>query len=337
MITTYIDHPLRERNSFHVEEQAARIIEFDAAADLDSIFAEGNAPVKWAVLGGGNNILFTKQYDGTLIHPIGKRIERLNDDSESVRVRVDAGVEWDDFVQWCVERDLWGAENLSLIPGSVGAAPVQNIGAYGAEAKDIIHTVHYFDTQLREHLSLSNEECRFGYRDSIFKGELRGRAIITAVDFTLSTVASPSLRYGDVQQQVEERGGATLKNIREAVCSIRQTKLPDTNVLGNAGSFFKNPIVPCAVAEELKAKHENMPIYPTADEAFRKLAAGWLIDQSGLKGYRMGNVGVHDRQALVLVNHGGATGGEVMALARYVQEQVKEKFGIEIETEVNIW
>lgn len=337
MITTYIDHPLRERNSFHVEEQAARIIEFDAAADLDSIFAEGNAPVKWAVLGGGNNILFTKQYDGTLIHPIGKRIERLNDDSESVRVRVDAGVEWDDFVQWCVERDLWGAENLSLIPGSVGAAPVQNIGAYGAEAKDIIHTVHYFDTLQREHLSLSNEECRFGYRDSIFKGELRGRAIITAVDFTLSTVASPSLRYGDVQQQVEERGGATLKNIREAVCSIRQTKLPDTNVLGNAGSFFKNPIVPCAVAEELKEKYENMPIYPTADEAFRKLAAGWLIDQSGLKGYRMGNVGVHDRQALVLVNHGGATGGEVMALARYVQEQVKEKFGIEIETEVNIW
>jgi UDP-N-acetylmuramate dehydrogenase len=337
MITTYIDHPLRERNSFHVEEQAARIIEFDAAADLDSIFAEGNALEKWAVLGGGNNILFTKQYDGTLIHPIGKRIERLNDDSESVRVRVDAGVEWDDFVQWCVERDLWGAENLSLIPGSVGAAPVQNIGAYGAEAKDIIHTVHYFDTLQREHLSLSNEECRFGYRDSIFKGELRGRAIITAVDFTLSTVASPSLRYGDVQQQVEERGGATLKNIREAVCSIRQTKLPDTNVLGNAGSFFKNPIVPCAVAEELKAKYENMPIYPTADEAFRKLAAGWLIDQSGLKGYRMGNVGVHDRQALVLVNHGGATGGEVMALARYVQEQVKEKFGIEIETEVNIW
>lgn len=337
MITTYIDHPLRERNSFHVEEQAARIIEFDAAADLDSIFAEGNAPVKWAVLGGGNNILFTKQYDGTLIHPIGKRIERLNDDSESVRVRVDAGVEWDDFVQWCVERNLWGAENLSLIPGSVGAAPVQNIGAYGAEAKDIIHTVHYFDTLQREHLSLSNEECRFGYRDSIFKGELRGRAIITAVDFTLSTVASPSLRYGDVQQQVEERGGATLKNIREAVCSIRQTKLPDTNVLGNAGSFFKNPIVPCAVAEELKAKYENMPIYPTSDEAFRKLAAGWLIDQSGLKGYRMGNVGVHDRQALVLVNHGGATGGEVMALARYVQEQVKEKFGIEIETEVNIW
>ena len=337
MITTYIDHPLRERNSFHVEEQAARIIEFDAAADLDSIFAEGNAPVKWAVLGGGNNILFTTQYDGTLIHPIGKRIERLNDDSESACVRVDAGVEWDDFVQWCVERDLWGAENLSLIPGSVGAAPVQNIGAYGAEAKDIIHTVHYFDTQLREHLSLSNEECRFGYRDSIFKGELRGRAIITAVDFTLSTVASPSLRYGDVQQQVEERGGATLKNIREAVCSIRQTKLPDTNVLGNAGSFFKNPIVPCAVAEELKEKYENMPIYPTADEAFRKLAAGWLIDQSGLKGYRMGNVGVHDRQALVLVNHGGATGGEVMALARYVQEQVKDKFGIEIETEVNIW
>ena len=335
MITTYIDHPLRERNSFHVEEQAARIIEFDAAADLDSIFAEGNAPEKWAVLGGGNNILFTKQYDGTLIHPIGKRIERLNDDSESVRVRVDAGVEWDDFVQWCVERDLWGAENLSLIPGSVGAAPVQNIGAYGAEAKDIIHTVHYFDTQLREHLSLSNEECRFGYRDSIFKGELRGRAIITAVDFTLSTVASPSLRYGDVQQQVEERGGATLKNIREAVCSIRQTKLPDTNVLGNAGSFFKNPIVNKEVSERLKAEYDTMPIYPVSEHKC-KLAAGWLIDQAGLKGYRKGNVGVHERQALVLVNFGGATGAEVIALSEEVRERVFAKFGINIDPEVNI-
>lgn len=337
MITTYIDHPLRDLNSFHVEERAARIIEFDRKEDLDEIFAEGNAPEKWAVLGGGNNILFTQHYDGTLIHPTGKGIERLQDGSASARVRVDAGVEWDDFVQWCVERELWGAENLSLIPGSVGAAPVQNIGAYGTEARDIIDQVHYFDTLQRKHLTLSNEECRFGYRDSIFKGELRGRAIITAVDFTLSTTASPSLRYGDVQQQVEERGGATLRNIREAVCSIRQTKLPDTSVLGNAGSFFKNPIVPCAVAESLQQENEGMPIYPASDGSLRKLAAGWLIDKAGLKGLRMGKVGVHDRQALVLVNHGGATGGEVMALARYVQAKVKEKFGIEIETEVNIW
>ena len=337
MITTYINHPLRERNSFHVEEQAARIIEFDCKEDLNEIFAEGNVLKKWAVLGGGNNILFTQNYDGTLIHPTGKRIELLHEGSSYALVRVDAGVEWDDFVQWCVDRNLWGAENLSLIPGSVGAAPVQNIGAYGAEARGIIDNVHFFDTQLREHLTLSNEECRFGYRDSIFKGELRGRGIITAVDFRLSTTQAPHLEYGDLQREVEARGGATLKNIREAVCSIRQYKLPDTNILGNAGSFFKNPIVPCAVAERLQQEYEGMPIYPASDDSLRKLAAGWLIDKAGLKGYRTGNVGVHDRQALVLVNHGGATGSEVIALAKYVQKLVKEKFGVEIEAEVNIW
>ena len=336
MITTYTDHPLRERNSFHVEEQAARIIEFDAAADLDAIFAAGSEPQEWMVIGGGNNILFTRRFDGTLIHPVGKKITVKCEDDNTLLVEAEAGVDWDEFVRWTVERGAWGAENLSLIPGTVGAAPVQNIGAYGAEAKDIISVVHYYDVLLREYRSLTKEECRFAYRDSIFKGELRGRAIITSVEFRLGKSAKPLLHYGSLQADVEARGGVTLKNIREVVCLTRQSKLPDTNVLGNAGSFFKNPIVPCAVAEELQAKYENMPIYPTSDDAHRKLAAGWLIDQSGLKGYRTGNVGVHDRQALVLVNHGGATGGEVMALARYVQAQVKEKFGIEIEPEVNI-
>ena len=336
MIKQYIDFPLRELNSFHVEERAARIIEFDEDNDLDKIFSEPNRPTEWYVLGGGNNILFTQRYNGTLIHPTGCGITIIDEDDDSVTIEAEAAVEWDDLVEECVERGLWGAENLSLIPGSVGASPVQNIGAYGAEAKDIISRVHYFDTEECRHLSLSGEECQFAYRDSIFKRELKGRAIITSVEFKLSKHPAPNLGYGDLAAETEARGGATLINIREAVCDIRRRKLPDTSKIGNAGSFFKNPIVKEAVAERLKSEYEDMPLYPTADPTKRKLAAGWLIDQSGLKGYRTGNVGVHDRQALVLVNHGGATGEEVMALARYVQQTVAAKFGIDIEAEVNV-
>ncbi len=336
MIKRYFDHPLRDLNSFHVEERADCIIEFDRKEELDEIFAEGQEPKNWYVLGGGNNILFTKCYEGTLIHPAGRAITVLNEDAEQLTVEVEAAVEWDDFVAWCVERELWGAENLSLIPGNVGASPVQNIGAYGSEAKDVISKVHFYDVAERKHCTLSNEECHFAYRDSIFKRELRGRAIITSVEFSLRKVANPNLGYGDLARETEARGGATLKNIREAVCAIRRNKLPDTAVLGNAGSFFKNPIVEKDIAEALMAKYENMPHYPAADPDKRKLAAGWLIDQAGLKGYRSGNVGVHDRQALVLVNHGGATGGEVMALAHHVQQCVAEKFGVEIEAEVNV-
>lgn len=336
MIKKYFDHPLCDLNSFHVEEQADCIITFEEKEELEEIFAEGNTPKQWYVLGGGNNILFTKRYAGTLIHPVGKSIIPLEQDDKYLWVEAEAGVDWDEFVAWCVEHELWGAENLSLIPGTVGASPVQNIGAYGAEAKDIIEKVNYFDTAECRHLTLNREECHFAYRDSIFKRELRGRAIITSVIFRLSKQPQPNLGYGDLCREVEERGGATLRNIREAVCAIRRSKLPDTAVLGNAGSFFKNPIVECSVAEELKALHDGMPIYPAADASKRKLAAGWLIDKAGLKGYRQGCVGVHDRQALVLVNHGGATGCQVIELARYVQQSVAEKFGVEIEAEVNI-
>ena len=336
MIRKYFDHPLRDLNSFHVEERADCIIEFDRREDLDEIFAEGSTPENWYVLGGGNNILFTKRFEGTLLHPAGCNITVLTENAEQLTVEVESAVEWDDFVAWCVERELWGAENLSLIPGNVGASPVQNIGAYGAEAKDVISRVHYFDTVERKHCTLTNEECHFAYRDSIFKRELRGRAIITSVEFCLSKLPKVNLGYGDLARETEARGGATLKNIREAVCAIRRSKLPDTAVLGNAGSFFKNPIVDAEVAEALMAKYENMPNYPAANPEKRKLAAGWLIDQAGMKGYRTGNVGVHDRQALVLVNHGGATGGEVMSLAHHVQQCVAEKFGVEIEAEVNV-
>ena len=336
MIREFINHDIRDLNSFHVEQKCSRLITFERAEELDEIFADRASLGEWYTLGGGNNILFTKDFQGTLIHPTGKGIAIVGEDETSLTIEVQAGQEWDDMVAWCVEHELWGAENLSLIPGSVGASPVQNIGAYGAEAKDIISRVHLFDTTECRHLSLSCKECRFAYRDSIFKQGLRGKTIITSVEFTLSKIAQPNLHYGDVCQKVEELGGPTLKNIRQAICSIRNAKLPDTKVLGNAGSFFKNPIVEKGVADAMKAEHPEMPLYPAAVAEKSKLAAGWLIDQAGMKGYRNGKVGVHDRQALVFVNYGGASGGEVIELSREVQRRVKECFGIEIEPEVNI-
>lgn len=332
----YNDINLANRNSFGVVESAAVLVEFDCVEELRDYFAE-HKPEKWYVLGAGNNTLFTQYYDGVLFTPVGRSRTILADDGECVDVRVEAAHDWDEFVAWSVSEGLWGVENLSAIPSSVGAAPVQNIGAYGAEAKDAITVVEYFDTEKLEVVRLANADCHFAYRESVFKQELKGRAIILAVEFRLSRVANPNLGYGDVIKEVEARGGATLDNIREAICSIRGSKLPDPKVLGNAGSFFKNPIVGCEVAERLLVQYPDMPRYAVSgDDAKVKLAAGWLIDKAGLKGYRCGNVGVHDRQALVLVNHGGATGGEVIHLAEYVCQRVKDSFGVEISPEVNI-
>ena len=334
MIREFHQISLRTRNSFGVDQQAARLVEFETPEDLRTLFAAG-IPEKWTVLAGGNNILFTRDYDGVLLTPVARGITLLSDDGDEVRVRADAGVEWDDLVEWAVGRGLWGIENLSLIPGKAGAAPVQNIGAYGCEAKDAIRRVEMYCVETGAMLTLDAAHCGFGYRESVFKHDLKGRVIITAVEIALTHTPRPRLGYGDVEREVEARGGATLRNIREAICAIRRAKLPDPAVLGNAGSFFKNPVVGAAAAERLLAEYPDMPHYP-APEGRVKLAAGWLIDRAGMKGSRKGAVGVHERQALVLVNHGGATGGEVIAFAPEVQEQVREKFGIEIDTEVNI-
>lgn len=332
----YNDVNLHNRNSFGVHHTAKTLVEFDCVDDLRSYFAECR-PTKWYVLGAGNNTLFTQDYDGVLLTPVCRNRTILSDDGTTVVVRVDAGASWDEFVEWCVEQELWGAENLSLIPSSVGAAPVQNIGAYGAEIKDVISCVEYFDTESLEVVRLACEECGFAYRHSIFKQELRSRAIIMAVEFRLSRVANPRLGYGDVVREVEARGGATLQNIRRAICDIRSSKLPDPKELGNAGSFFKNPIVEREFADKLLVEHPGMPIYPLADDASHvKLAAGWLIDQSGLKGYREFGVGVHDKQALVLVNYGNATGGDILHFAHFVSSVVEHKFGVVITPEVNI-
>lgn len=335
MIRYYQNIDISERNSFHVRQTAKHLVEFDHAEELPEIFAKYQ-PESWYVLSGGNNILFTQDVDALLITPCDRSITVIGESDTAVRVKVGAGVEWDDLVAWSVERNLWGIENLSLIPGKAGAAPVQNIGAYGVEAKDAIKSVDMYFVEGNNFITLAAEHCGFGYRESVFKHSLKGRVIITAIEIELSKVANPRLGYGDVVREVEARGGATLANIRDAICSIRRSKLPDTAVLGNAGSFFKNPIVEREVAERLLAEYPEMPHYPAAEEGKVKLAAGWLIDKSGLKGYHEGNVGVHERQALVLVNLGGATGGEVIAFAHKVVATVKEKFGIEISPEVNV-
>jgi UDP-N-acetylmuramate dehydrogenase len=312
------------------------VAEFDRAEELSELF-DRHIHGEWMALGGGNNILFTQDVERALVVPCDNRIEIVHENEEEVLVRAGAGVEWDDLVAWSVNHQLWGIVNLSLIPGKVGAAPVQNIGAYGAEAKDCIVNVEMYFPEQGNFITLAAEHCNFAYRESVFKHSLKGRVIITAVEFMLSKQAQPKLGYGDVTAKVEELGGVSLKNIRDAICSIRRYKLPDTAVTGNAGSFFKNPIVPTAVAEALAAQYPDMPRYGTSDPHSTKLAAGWLIDQCGLKGYSEGNVGVHHRQALVLINTtGNATGSEVIAFARKVQSAVKEKFGIEIDTEVNI-
>ncbi|MEG0498564.1 MAG: UDP-N-acetylmuramate dehydrogenase [Alistipes sp.] len=336
MIQEFHNISLRDRNSFHVEQCATRLVEFDTEEDLQELFAH-HAPEKWMVLGGGNNILFTHDVTQTLLVPRAGEIQIVGEDPESVHIEVAAGVEWDDLVEWAVAHELWGIENLSLIPGKVGAAPVQNIGAYGSEAKDAIESVRMFCPETNNMLVIDAAHCDFGYRESIFKHTLRGRIIITAVRFRLSHTPQPRLGYGDLMREVEARGGATLQHIREAVCAIRRAKLPDPAVQGNAGSFFKNPVVEIAKAEALRERYPDMPSYPVPNRpTCVKLAAGWLIDQAGLKGHIAGKVGVHPHQALVLVNMGGATGGEVIAFAHTVQQRVQEMFGVEIDTEVNI-
>ena len=274
MIREFHQISLRGRNSFGVDQRAARLVEFETAEDLRTFFAAG-IPGRWTVLAGGNNILFTEDYDGVLLTPVARQIALLSDDGDEVRLRAEAGVEWDDLVEWAVERGLWGIENLSLIPGKAGSAPVQNIGAYGCEAKDAIRRVEMYCVETGNLLTLDAAHCGFGYRESVFKHDLKGRVIITAIEIRLSHTPRPKLGYGDVEREVEARGGATLRNIREAICSIRRAKLPDPAVLGNAGSFFKNPVVEAPAAERLLAEYPDMPHYP-APEGRVKLAAGWL-------------------------------------------------------------
>jgi UDP-N-acetylmuramate dehydrogenase len=285
------------------------------------------------VLGGGSNVFFADDYAGLVLRPQITGIEVVGEDAASVSLKVGAGVAWDDFVAYAVAQGLGGVENLSAIPGTAGAAPVQNIGAYGAEAKDAITTVSGLFIDSLEPFELGAAQCGFAYRDSIFKHQLRNKTVITSVVFRLAKQPVFRLDYANLRDEAAKYGELSLANIRRAVINIRADKLPDPKVLGNAGSFFKNPSVDDATVQALMQQYPAMPAYPSGETGKSKLSAGWLIEQCGLKGYREGNVGVHSRQALVLVNFGNGSAAELIRLAQRVQDTVKTKFGVAIEQE----
>lgn len=287
------------------------------------------------VVGGGSNILLTGDFHGAIIRPLIGGVEVRLSDREHTYVSVGAGVVWDDFVRWAVENGLYGVENLSGIPGHVGACPVQNIGAYGVEAKDVILNVEGVWADKPGMFDLDAGECAFGYRDSVFKHAMRGRGVITHVTFRLNNTPAYKLDYGAIRQQMEADGlDVTAANVRTAIMRIRDSKLPDPKAQGNAGSFFKNPEVEPSVADEIRADWPDMPTFATATGKV-KIPAGWLIEKSGMKGQSLGPAAVHDKQALVIVNKGGATGDDIIAMCEAVKSRVRETFGIELTAEVN--
>jgi len=336
MIEIKENYSLKKYNTFGFDVKSAYFSNFSTLEDLkELLLIQKNKKLPLIVLGGGSNILFTGDFNGLVIQPTIKGIEIISESNEYVDLRVGAGEDWDEFVGHCVNNSWSGVENLSLIPGFVGTCPIQNIGAYGVEVKDTIIKVETIETEtLKEHLFL-NAECNFGYRDSIFKRELKGKHIITHVHFRLKKNAEFILNYGNLNDELQKYGSVDLKNIRQAVIDIRNSKLPKPEEIGNAGSFFKNPEVEMAVYEKIKQNYPMIPCYPQGKNRV-KVPAGWLIEQAGWKGKNIGNAGVHCKQALVLVNVGNATGNEVLHLAKEIQKSVNQKFGIQLEMEVNI-
>ena len=337
MFTRQHDYPLAPHTTFGLPARAAHYIELTDSGDLPEICRLPEfdaATVCW--LGGGSNVLFMQDFPSLVVRMATRGIRELERTPDSVLLEAQAGENWHGFVQSSLHMGLGGLENLSLIPGTVGASPVQNIGAYGVEVKDRIHSVRCFDVQTQEWRELSNAECRFAYRDSIFKHEEgRQRYVITSVVFRLDTQFVPNVKYGDLAQVLAEQcdGRApTAQDVAQAVCAIRRSKLPDPAVLGNVGSFYKNPLVDAAHAQTLLAQYPQMPHYPQPDGRV-KLAAGWLIDQCGLKGKTIGGAAVHDKQALVLVNKNRATAADVRALSDEICRIVAQRFAVDLQPE----
>lgn len=329
---------LRPYNTFGIAANAAFFTEINSTDDIIEAYRDGTTQLlKKLVLGGGSNVLLTGNFNGLVLRINLKGINIIREDASYVWVKAGAGEKWHELVMWCIERNLAGIENLSLIPGNVGAAPMQNIGAYGVELKDTFDELQAFNTNDFKIEEFANDDCQFGYRESIFKRYLKGQYIITAVTLKLSKHPKFNISYGAIEQELNKMGveELSIKAISQAVINIRQSKLPDPAVLGNAGSFFKNPEIDAAVFEELKIKFPAMVGYPSS-AGMMKVAAGWLIEQCGWKGKRVGNTGSHKDQALVLVNYGQATGDEVYTLALEIKKSVAEKFGIAIEPEVNV-
>ncbi|HQL70452.1 MAG TPA: UDP-N-acetylmuramate dehydrogenase [Bacteroidales bacterium] len=326
---------LKEFNTFGVDAKAAKFFSFIDEDDLAEFIGSGLSQENVFVLGGGSNVLFAGNFEGLIIHPVNKGIRVLDETEVCTVVEVAAGEVWDDFVNWAVEKRLYGIENLSAIPGSVGAVPVQNIGAYGDEVRNVIKLVKGIEIATGKPVSYLNYECRFGYRDSIFKNELKSKVVITSVIFSLSKIKNLNLNYADLVNYFGNNCNPELSEVREAVCKIRDSKLPDYKLIGNAGSFFKNPVVLKTELEDILCKFPEVRYFDYTTH-FVKLAAGWLIDQCGFKGFQKGRAGVHKNQALVLINLGGAEGKEIISLADEVRQKVKDKFGVELEYEVNI-
>jgi UDP-N-acetylmuramate dehydrogenase len=333
------DVPLHDWNTFHLDARAVCLATVHHAAVLPALLAEPALQgLPLMVLGAGSNVLFaTERFDGCLIHLQCHSARILGDDGEHALVHVDAGFEWDGLVDWTLDQGLQGLENLALIPGQTGAAPIQNIGAYGVEVGKFIVAVHVYDRHAGAFDQLTAERCGFGYRDSVFKRE-RDRRIVTAIELRLPKAGATNLSYGGLAEELAAMGGleSTPRNVAAAVRRIRRRKLPDPAVAGNAGSFFKNPVVTRAVAVELQARFEGAPVFPTSTDAERKLSAAWLIEQAGWRGFRDGDAAVSAQHALVLVNLGQATGPQLLALARRVAASVQAKFGVTLEPEPRI-
>ena len=327
---------LKKHNTFGINAKAKFFTEFDSVLELKDIL---NSNIyknnKTFIIGGGSNILLTQDYDGLIMQNRIIGICILEDNENNIIVEVGGGVNWHEFVIWSVSQNLSGIENLALIPGTVGASPIQNIGAYGMEVKETIHKVIAIEIATQEIKIFSNDDCNFEYRNSIFKEELKNKFIITKVEFKLSKTPVNNTTYGTIEKELKTlRLKSNPKNIAKAVINIRNRKLPNPSEIGNCGSFFKNPIISTERFEKLKTEFPKMVGY-IISESQTKIAAGWLIDNAGLKGYRKGDAGVHKNQALVLVNHNNASGQDIINLSELVQEVILEKYKISIEAEVN--
>ena len=322
-------------NTFGIDAKADYFIEYNSVEELQTALkSEIVKSNRLLHIGGGSNLLFMKDFKGVILHSAINFIKKVSEDADTVMLEAGAVVNWDDFVAYTVENGWGGVENLSLIPGEVGASAVQNIGAYGVEVQDVIIEVNAVEIETGESKIFSVEDCQYGYRESIFKKELKGKYIITSVVFKLQKQAQFKLNYQHLEAEVLKNGDINLQNIRQTIIAVRESKLPDPKIFGNAGSFFMNPVISKAHFNELLAQYPQMPHY-FVSETEEKVPAGWLIDQCGWKGKQIGNAGVHDKQALVLVNKGGATGAEIVYLAEQIKASVKTKFGIELHAEVN--
>jgi len=329
------DFSLREHNSFGIAAKASAYLRVTSAEQLAAVRNDPELmKLPRLVLGGGSNIVLTRDFPGLVLHMTTQGIAIVDEDADATYVRAEAGENWHQLVLWTLEQGLGGLENLSLIPGSVGAAPVQNIGAYGAELADFLHTLTIFDFESGDTRTLNKADCAFAYRDSIFKHALRDRAVILDITFSLPKHWQPNTSYADVAQELASKGISTpnARDISDVVIAIRTRKLPDPAVLGNAGSFFKNPVVSAAQQVALLGRYPQLVSYAQEDGSY-KLAAGWLVDQCGWKGKSSGAAGVSETQALVLVNRGGASGQDVARLAKEIQADVEARFGVTLETE----